>query len=99
MDSFALPEFASSASSETQGQIVGARERLNGRKKMARRKVKFSPFFTFLRAIFFRPFSLSFAPTICPWVSEDASSGDLLSERLTPRSGGLGSSLAVPLLP
>ena len=31
----------------------------------------FSPFFTFLRAIFFRPFRLSFAPTICPWVSED----------------------------
>ena len=27
--------------------------------------------FTFLRAIFFRPFRLSFAPTICPWVSED----------------------------
>ena len=52
------------SSSETQGQIVGARERLNGRKKM-------SPFFTFLRAIFFRPFSLSLATTICPWVSED----------------------------
>ena len=30
-----------------------------------------SPFFTFLRAIFFRPFSLSFAPTIHPWVSKD----------------------------
>ena len=28
------------ASSETQGQIVGARESLNGRKNMARRKVK-----------------------------------------------------------
>ena len=26
----------------------------------------FSPFFTFLRAIFFRPFRLSLAPTICP---------------------------------
>ena len=116
-------------SSETQGQIVGARESLNGRKNMARRKVKigdkspweqgltrrvpngrrrsdiwlvpenfcvflpnqraerrrpfgtglvrhcpqglFSPFFTFLRAIFFRPFRRSLAPTICPWVSED----------------------------
>ena len=116
-------------SSETQGQIVGARESLNGRKNMARRKVKngekspwgqcltrpvpngrrrsgfwlvpenlcfsgtnqkterrrpfgtglvrhcpqglFLPFFTFLRAIFFRPFRLSLAPTICPWVSED----------------------------
>ena len=33
----------------------------------------FSPFFTFLRAIFSRPFRLSLAPTICPWVSEDAS--------------------------
>ena len=32
----------------------------------------FSPFFTFLRAIFFRSFRLSLAPTICPWVSEDA---------------------------
>ena len=31
-----------------------------------------SPFFTFLRAIFFRPFRLSLAPTICPRVSEDA---------------------------
>ena len=54
------------ASSETQGQIVGARERLNGRENMARRKVqngeKSSPFFTFLCAIFFRPFSLSLAP-------------------------------------
>ena len=29
------------------------------------------PFFTFLRAIFFRPFRLSLAPTICPWVFED----------------------------
>ena len=116
-------------SSETQGQIVGARESLNGRKNMARRKVKngekspweqcltrpvpngrrcfyfwlvpenfcvflpnqkserrrpfgtglvrhctqglFSPFFTFLRAIFFRPFRLSLAPTIYTWVSED----------------------------
>ena len=28
------------ASSETQGQIVGARESLNGRTNMARRKVK-----------------------------------------------------------
>ena len=117
------------ASSETQGQMVGARESLNGRKYMARRKVMngekspwgqsltrpvpnnhrrsdfwlvrgnfcvflpnqeaeqrrpfgtglvrhcaqglFSPFFTFLRAIFFRPFRLSLALTICPWVSED----------------------------
>ena len=32
----------------------------------------FSPFFTFLRATFFRPFRLSLVPTTCPWVSEDA---------------------------
>ena len=31
----------------------------------------FSPFFTFLRATFFRPFRLSLVPTLCPWVSED----------------------------
>ena len=31
----------------------------------------FSPFFTFLRGVFFRPFRLSLGPTICPWVSED----------------------------
>ena len=31
----------------------------------------FSPFFTFLCAIFFRPYRLSLVPTICPWVSED----------------------------
>ena len=117
------------SSLETQGQMVGARERLNGQKNKAQRKVKngekspwgqclitpvpngrrrsgfwlapekhkfsgtnqkperqrpfgtgvirhcpqglFSPFFTFLRALFFRPFRLSLAPTICPWVSED----------------------------
>ena len=116
-------------SSETQGQILGARESLNGRENMARRKVKkgekspwgqwltrpvpngrrlsgfwlgrktqklsgtnqkperrrpfgtglvrhcpqglFSPFFTFLRAIFSRPLRLFLAPTFCPWVSED----------------------------
>ena len=122
------------ASSETQGQIVGERESLNGRKNMARRKEKnaekspwgqcltrpvpncrgrsgfwlvpenfcvflphqkaqrrrpsgtglvrhcpqglFSPFNTFLRAIFSRPFKLSLAPTICPWVSDDDPIGD-----------------------
>ena len=61
-------------SSETQGQIVGARESLNRRENMAQKKSKerlFSPFFSFLRALFFRPFRLSLAPTICPWVSED----------------------------
>ena len=31
----------------------------------------FSPFFTFLRAIFFHSFRVSLAPTICSWVSED----------------------------
>ena len=44
---------------------------------MAQKKSKerpeelFSPFFTFLRALFFRPNRLSIAPAICPWVSED----------------------------
>ena len=28
-------------------------------------------FVTFLRALFFHPFRLSLAPTICPWVSKD----------------------------
>ena len=81
---------------------MGTRESLNGRKNVARRKVKngekspwgqcltrpvphgrcrsvrslFSPFFTFLRAIFSRPFRLSLVPTICPWVSEDAPSSN-----------------------
>ena len=79
------------SSSETQGQIVGAREFIGARKtqvsgttqKSERRQPfgtglvrhcpqgLFSPFFTFLCAIFFRPFRLSPAPTICPWVSED----------------------------
>ena len=116
-------------SSETQGQIMGTTESLNGRENTARRKQKngekspwgqcltrpvsncrgrsvfwlvpenfcvflpnqkaerrrpfgtglvkhcsqglFSPFFSFLRAIFSRPFRLSLAPTIYPWVSED----------------------------
>ena len=40
----------------------------------------FSPFFTFHRAIFFRPFRLSLAPTIWPWISEDASVYDSLGE-------------------
>ena len=119
-------------SSETQGQIKGARESLNGRRNIygtkkskeqreeplgtmsyqtsskrsppfwlliGARKTQvfwhqseartaatvgtglvrhcpqglFSPFLTFLRAIFFRPFRLSLAPFICPWVSEDDS--------------------------
>ena len=64
-------------SSETQGQIVGAKESLNGRKNKARRKVKNGEksssgrSLLFFCAIFFRLFRLSLAPTICPWVSED----------------------------
>ena len=50
------------SSSETQGQIVGARESLNRRKNMAQKKSK-------ERALFSRPLRLSLAPTICPWVS------------------------------
>ena len=42
------------------------------KKSKERREELFWPFFTFLRAIFSRPFRLSLAPTICPWVSEDA---------------------------
>ena len=117
------------SSSETQGQINGARKSQNGWKNMARRKVQngekspwgqcltrpvpnsprhsgfglvpenfcvflpnqkaerrrpfgtglvrhclqglFWPFFSFLHPIFFPPFRLSLAPTICTWVSED----------------------------
>ena len=35
------------------------------------RVLLYSSFFTFLRAMFFRLFGLSLAPTLCPWVSED----------------------------
>ena len=52
-------QFILDTSSDTQGQIVGARESiLNGRKKNGAMKSK-------ERGIFSRP-------TICPWVSEDA---------------------------
>ena len=51
----------SNPSSETQGQMVGTRESLNGREIF------------FVLYIFFRPFRLSLAPFICPWVSEDVS--------------------------
>ena len=66
------------ASSETQGQIVGARESLSGRKNVARRKVRNGEksssrrsLLFFVPHIFFRPFRLSLAPSICPWFSED----------------------------
>ena len=58
---------------------MGARESLNGRKNVARRKVKNGEksssrrsLLFFVPYIFFRPFRLSLAPFICPWVSEDA---------------------------
>ena len=89
------------ASSETQGQIVGARESLNRRKNMARKKSKerpeeplgttsyqtsskrSPPFWLLIGArklVFLWHQSeartcvvlLFLAPTICPWVSEDA---------------------------
>ena len=45
----------------------------------------FSQFFTFLRSIYiFRPFRLSLAPFICPWVSEDDAA--LLRGKLTKLS-------------
>ena len=53
-----------SASSEAQGQLVGAGKSLNGRKKFRRTKVKN----TFLRLNFFP------AHSNCPWVSEDGAS-------------------------
>ena len=40
-------------------------------------------FFTFLRAIFSRPFRLSLAPTICPWVSEDLTGTSREANQLT----------------
>ena len=43
---------------------------------------------SFLRAIVFCPFRLSLAPTICPWVSEDArASGARKLPRLVLKSG------------
>ena len=54
------------SSSETQGQIKGARESLNGRRNIYGTKKS-----TFLRATFSRPFRVSLVPFICPWVSED----------------------------
>ena len=64
--------FLSKPFSETQGQIVGARKSLNGRKKGAKKSKERVPL------LFFAPFfpaRLDFflAPTICPWVSEDVS--------------------------
>ena len=44
---------------------------INGFEEKCKLYPLFSPFFTFLRAIVFRPFRLSLALTICPWVSED----------------------------
>ena len=54
----------------------------------------FSPFFTFLlRAKFFRPFRLSHAPTICPWVSEDR---DAYPIRLKKHNGSFSNVLFIP---
>ena len=64
--------------------LIGARKRFSGTNQNPERwrpfgtglvrhcpQGLFSPFFTFLRAKFFRLFRLSLAPTICPWVSKD----------------------------
>ena len=51
------------------GEGKAKRAEKHGTKKSKERREE--PYFTFLRAIFFRPFRLSLAPTICPWVSED----------------------------
>ena len=45
----------------------------------------FSKFLTFLRAIFFRPFRLSLAPTIYLWVSEDDFSCETLAGQILVR--------------
>ena len=37
----------------------------------------FSLCFTFVHAIFFSPFRLTLSPTLCPWVSEDATESEL----------------------
>ena len=74
--------YKKNAPSETQGQIVGARKSLNGRKNKARRKVKNgqkSRSLLFFSAIFFRPFRLSLAPTICPSVPENVKNVKLLA--------------------
>ena len=70
----------SNTSSEAQGQIVGTSESLNGLKNLARRKEKKGEkccsrrsLLFFVPYIFFRPFRLSLAPFICPWISEDES--------------------------
>ena len=58
------------ADSEGEGKSKRA-GKYGTKKSKERREELFSPFFTFLRATFFRPFRLSLDPTICPWVSED----------------------------
>ena len=60
------------SSSKTQGQIVGARESLNGPKK---KKNDAKNYFSLRH--FYRLFRLSLAPTICPWVSEHVRKSDL----------------------
>ena len=53
------------SSSETQGQIVGTRKNLNGRKNI------WHVLYFSSCHIFFRPLRLFLVRTICPWVSED----------------------------
>ena len=60
------------------GADSGGKGKTKRVEKMARRKVKNVLYFSSRH--FFHPFSLSLAPTICPWVSEDAS---FLDDRLT----------------
>ena len=55
----------------------------------------FSPFFSFLRAIFFRPFRLSLARTICPWVSEDAGYHATQAKERRTTAGGLDEKIDV----
>ena len=64
------------AEKEGEGKSKRA-EKYGTKESKERREELFSPFFTFLRVIFFRPFRLSLVPTICPWVSEDVAEAAL----------------------
>ena len=95
-----------SPSSETQGQIIGARESLNGRKNIYGTKKskerREEPLGTMSYQTSFKrspPFWLligarkrvfSLVPTICPWVSEDADSPDTCGRKPYPERKSCG---------
>ena len=71
------PVWSSSETQETQGQLVGARESRNGRKKIfdaeKERTKRGAPLFVlyFSSPNIFSPVTTFPRPTSCPWVSED----------------------------